>query len=137
MEINSDEESGTANGSLPSTPHTEEYQDLIRHSTHKDPERIRIPPEEFNAYRCGCYKCCCGPFVNQSCGYPPKTIRAMVAFIFTFAVLGTTCFAIIYFAVTEKQEASLGLIGALIGELGVITTAYFSAKREGDKTQNG
>jgi len=67
--------------------------------------------------------------MQESCGYPPRTIRAIVAFLFCFVVLGTTSFSIIYFAIIGNANAALGLVGALIGELGVITTAYFTTKK--------
>lgn len=90
-------------------------------------EDERIPPEEYNLYKCGCYRCCCGPFVHQSCGYPPRTIRAILAFIVALPVLSVTGFAVVYFILNDQKDAALGIIATLAGLLGVVTTSYFAA----------
>tara|TARA_R100001163_G_C5061176_1_gene198086 strand:+ start:934 stop:1278 length:345 start_codon:yes stop_codon:yes gene_type:complete len=73
---------------------------------------------------------CFGDNQDEACGWPPKTVRAVIAItavIISFSILS---FMTIWLAVAEKYTESMALIGILSTELGTIVGYYFGTRNK-------
>jgi hypothetical protein len=69
-----------------------------------------------------CWKCT-NP--NEACGWPPRTVRAIIAILSIMIIFGIACFGIIMLMIKDQYSTAVGIIGALLGIVGGITGYYF------------
>jgi len=80
----------------------------------------------------GCVNWFCGDNPEEACGYPPKTIRAIIsvsACLISFTVLA---FLAIFLAIKGEYTQSMGSVGILSTELGTIVGYYFGTRSKQD-----
>lgn len=76
--------------------------------------------------------CCFGNNPDEACGYPPKTVRAIIsvtACLISFIVMA---FLAIFFAIKEQYTEAMGVLGILSTELGTIVGYYFGTKNKSE-----
>lgn len=90
---------------------------------------------------CWQMKCCgkdildcgwCARHPNQACGWPPKTVRSILAVIvITIAILASLV-TIVFLDIKHKWEISVGLLGGLLS-IGSGILGYYFGYRSGSK----
>lgn len=78
-----------------------------------------------------CMKCCCGPYKDQACGWPPKTVRSLIAILFAIGVLTIEGFLVVYFATHNQENAAIAVGGALLSEFAAIGGFYYGSRSKG------
>lgn len=88
-----------------------------------DPKKMESDLPDPNA------SCCCfGNNPNEACGYPPKTIRSIIAVsacLISFIILA---FLIVYLSLHQQFTEAVGVTGILTTELGTILGYYFGTR---------
>jgi hypothetical protein len=79
-------------------------------------------------YESRCLRCCCGPFKDQACGWPPKTVRSLIALIFAFAAVLVEGFLVVYFALNDENNSAIVVAAALLSEFSAIGGFYYGQR---------
>src|SRR5437764_233774 len=72
---------------------------------------------------------CCGPNQNESCGWPPGTIRAILALpaiILTFIISAVV--VILLIVNYQQYTIAVGLLGTMFSVISAIVGYYFGTK---------
>jgi disulfide bond formation protein DsbB len=69
-----------------------------------------------------CWKC---TDPNEACGWPPRTVRALLAVISLIFVFGICTVSIILLLINQQYQSAIGIIAALTGIIGSIIGYYF------------
>lgn len=80
--------------------------------------------------------CCFGDNPDEACGYPPKTIRAIIsitAVITSFMVFAFMC---VYFSLMERFTEAVSIAGIISTELGTIVGYYFGTRNKTEQKQD-
>lgn len=80
-----------------------------------------------------CMRNFCGPYEDQACGYPPKTVRSIIAVMFAIGVLLIEGFLVIYFAIEKRSNEAIAIAGLLMSEFSGIG-GYYYGSRSSSKT---
>lgn len=75
-------------------------------------------------------QCCFGDNPDEACGYPPKTIRAIIsvtACVVSFAVFG---FMAVYLTLKGQYTEATAMAGIMSTELGTIVGYYFGTRNK-------
>lgn len=69
--------------------------------------------------------CCFGGDPDEACGYPPKTVRAIISV--TIVVLSFVTF--VFLAIKEKYTEAMGVAGLISSSLSGVIGYYFGSKQ--------
>lgn len=72
--------------------------------------------------------CFCGDNPNEACGYPPKTIRAIISVTACITSFLLFSFLVIFLAIKEQYTEAIGVVGIISTELGTIVGYYFGTR---------
>jgi len=76
--------------------------------------------------------CCFGSNPDEACGYPPKTVRAIISITACLISFLVMAFLAVWFAVHERYTEAMGVLGILSTELGTIVGYYFGTKNKSE-----
>jgi len=72
--------------------------------------------------------CCCGPNPNESCGYPPGTIRSLIAIltiVLTYITGAVTIGIMIWY---QQYTIAVGILGTMFSIIAAVIGHYFGQK---------
>lgn len=72
--------------------------------------------------------CCKYNNPNEAFGWPPRTVRALIALSSVFVVFHTFCAVIVILVIKEQYSIAMSLAGALLGIIGSIIGYYFGTR---------
>ena len=78
-------------------------------------------------------KCLFGDNPEEACGYPPKTVRAIISVSACLISFGLFSFLVIFFAFKERYTEVMSVIGIIATELGTIVGYYFGVRASEEK----
>lgn len=73
--------------------------------------------------------CCFGNDPNEACGYPPKTVRAIISCFIVMISFAAFAFIAVWFTVKEEYTNAMSIVGIMGGELGGVIGYYFGSKQ--------
>lgn len=73
--------------------------------------------------------CWCPKTSEHACGWPPKTVRALLALITVTMVLGAELVLVVYLADAEKYSEAIAVIGMMAAELTSVIGWYFGSSK--------
>lgn len=79
--------------------------------------------------------CCFGDNPDEACGYPPKTVRAIISVTAVLSSFGLFVFLAVWLAVKEQYTEAMGIVSVIAGELGTIVGYYFGTRSKTEAHQ--
>lgn len=73
--------------------------------------------------------CCCGGDPDEACGYPPKTVRAIISITIVLLSFITFVFLAIFLAIKEQYTEAMGIAGIISSVLSGVIGYYFGSKQ--------
>lgn len=64
---------------------------------------------------------------DEACGWPQRTVRAIIAISSIFIIFSTCCALIVILAINEQYQSAISIAGALLGIVGSIIGYYFGS----------
>lgn len=78
--------------------------------------------------------CWCPKTSEHACGWPPKTVRALLAVITVLLVLSGQMALVIYLCEAEKYSEAISVCGMMAAQLSAVIGWYFGSSRDGAAT---
>ncbi len=71
---------------------------------------------------------CCGPSLDDACGWPKNTIRAILSVLIVIFGFSIAAAVIGFLLPNNKTTEAIAVLGSVFTVMGVVTTFYFSSQ---------
>ena len=79
--------------------------------------------------------CCIGKNPDEACGWPPKTIRAIIAIILVLSVFPSSIFLMVFLILKQQYDSAIAVSASMMGIIGTVIGYYFGTRASESKNK--